>query len=76
VPTLKSFPKPANSGMDERSFSYDASTVGIGPLTADGPVAFLPVAFFSATGCDFVSFETVEMSKGSSEGSCQSVTRI
>jgi hypothetical protein len=76
VPTLKSFPKPANSGMDERSFSYDASTVGIGPLTADGPVAFLPVAFFSATGCDFVSFETDEMSKGSSEGSCQSVTRI
>jgi len=61
--------------MDERSFSYDASTVATGPLTADaGPVGFLPVDFFSASGCDFVSFGTDEISNGASEGSCQQVT--
>lgn len=61
--------------MDERSFSYDASTVETGPLTADaGPVGFFPVDFFSASGCDFVSFETDEISKGTSEGSCKQVT--
>lgn len=60
--------------MDERSFSYEASTVETGSLTADaGPADFLPVDFFSARGWDFVSFETDEISKGTSEGSCQQV---
>jgi hypothetical protein len=60
--------------MDERSFSYEASTVETGPLTADaGPADFLPVDFFSARGWDFVSLETDEISKGTSEGSCQQI---
>lgn len=50
--------------------------VGTGPLTADaGPVDFLPVAFFSARGCDFVSLGTDEISKGTSDGSCHHITR-
>jgi hypothetical protein len=33
----------------------------------------LPVDFFSARGWDFVSFGTDDISKGTSEGSCQQV---
>lgn len=48
--TLKSFPKLANSGIVESSFSY-ASTVVVGAFGgAPSPVGFLPGAFFSASG--------------------------
>jgi len=68
---LKSLPKLENSEMDESIFSY-ASTADVGPLgVAPKAEGFFPGAFFSARGCDFTSLGTVEISKGSSEASCQ-----
>ena len=64
--TLKSFPNSENWGIEASNFSYvfaiEVTIAGWKLVVA----SFLLGALFSAKGCDFTSFGTTSMLKGSS----------